>query len=306
MVATSTQAASGAASRAQGAHHSEPQPYASQAAARPAAMMRPSPNLQQQQQQQQAACPPMLLAPAPMQQRQGDTDEGVQQSQQKLESMYLHQAHQAPASRGHQQQLEQAAQQQQQALGLADVRQHAVELEDIDDDGTLAWAAADIREEESKKSAAAAAEAASKALLDAQSQGPPGLPDPPAQAHTSAQPQAAPLPMPPGYRGVTRHRSFVHERPASPFVQGLERAASFPGAQHHDAAQAQHAPPASGAPPGQLYHQGGSNLRPPAVAGGSSGEAPSNAAQASLPAEVLQPAARGASPEARLEVRQLV
>ena len=40
MVATSAQAASAAASLAQGAHHSEPQPYASQAAARSAAMMR--------------------------------------------------------------------------------------------------------------------------------------------------------------------------------------------------------------------------------------------------------------------------
>ena len=224
--------------------------------------------------------------------------------------MYLHQAQQAPASGAHQQQPEQASQQQQ-ALGLAGVaRQHGVELEDIDDDGTLAWAAADIREEESNKSAAAAAEAASKARLDPQRQGPPRLPDPPAQHHspqqqalTTAQRQAAPLPMPPGYRGVTRHRSFVHERPASPCAQGLERAASFPGAQQHDAAQAQYAPAAGGAPPGQLCRQRGSNLRPPAMAGGGGGEAPSDVARASQPTLVFQPAARGASPEARLEVR---
>ena len=61
MVASNAQAASAAASCAQGAHHSEPQPYASQTAARSTAMMRPSPNLQQQQQHSSSSGLPARL-----------------------------------------------------------------------------------------------------------------------------------------------------------------------------------------------------------------------------------------------------
>ena len=301
MVASNTQAAAAAASRAQGAPQPEPQLYSSQPAARSMAMMRPSPAPHHhQQQQQQASCQPMLFAPAPVQQRHGGPVEGVQQSQQRLESMYLHQAQQAPTSRVQQQQQEKA--QQQHALGLAGVAVQHSELEDIDDDGALAWAAEDIREEESKKFAAAAAESASKARIDQQRQPPPRQPEPPAQHQ---QQQAVPLPTPPGYRGVTRHRSFVHERGPDPFVRGLERAASFPGAQQHEAVQQEVAPPARGAPPAMLqYRQGNSSLCQPAMAGSGS-KAPNRAAQASQPMLVFQPATSGTSHDAHLEVGRL-
>ena len=289
MVASNTQAAAAAASRAQATPHS------SQMAAHSMAMMRPSliPQQQQQQAPLQAACQPVSFAPASMQKRPGGADEGVQQSQQKLESMYLHQAQRLPVSGG----------QQQQEQGLADMAgQHGGELEDIDEDGTLAWAAADIRVEEESKSAAAA-ESAGKARLE-QRQGASRLPDCPAQ-HSPQQACAqrqVPMPTPPGYRGVTRHRSFVQE-PTNPFGQ-LERAASFPGAQHA-AAKPEYVPPASGLPPamlqaGQQNRQGSSSLCPPNVAGGA--KAPSSAAQASQPMLLFQPAAPGASRDAHLEV----